>query len=116
MFVAVFEGELCDARFVEIAQAFGRHAVVLFFCSARERQIEAEIAREFTPKIVGDLIAAHSSPVALREGILYVRVLQPALHYELEQISKSEILRKLKQRFGGKPSATFVSVSANPQR
>jgi hypothetical protein len=29
----------------------------------------------------------------LREGILYVRVLQPALHYELEQISKSEILR-----------------------
>ena len=46
--------------------------------------------------------AAHSSPVALREGVLYVRVLQPALHYELEQISKSEILRKLKQRFGGK--------------
>jgi hypothetical protein len=50
---------------------------------------------------------AHSSPpipppVALRDGILYVRVLQPALHYELEQISKSEILRKLKQRFGGK--------------
>jgi hypothetical protein len=33
---------------------------------------------------------------------LYVRVLQPALHYELEQISESEILRKLKQRFGGK--------------
>ena len=53
-------------------------------------------------KIVGDFIAAHSAPVALREGILYVRVLQPALHYELEQISKSEILRKLKQRFGSK--------------
>ncbi len=33
---------------------------------------------------------------ALREGILYVRVLQPALHYELEQIAKPEILRKLK--------------------
>jgi predicted nucleic acid-binding Zn ribbon protein len=53
-------------------------------------------------KIVGDFIAAHSAPVALREGILYVRVLQPALHYELEQISKTEILRKLKQRFGSK--------------
>ena len=53
-------------------------------------------------KIVGDFIAAHSSPVALREGILYVRVLQPALHYELEQVSKIDILRKLKQRFGGK--------------
>jgi hypothetical protein len=34
--------------------------------------------------------------------VLYVRVLQPALHYEVEQISKSEILRKLKLRFGGK--------------
>jgi hypothetical protein len=38
----------------------------------------------------------------LRDGILYVRVPQPALHYELEQISKVEILRRLKQRFGGK--------------
>lgn len=46
--------------------------------------------------------AVHSAPVALRGRILYVRVLQPALHYEPEQISKSEILRKLKQRFGGK--------------
>ena len=51
---------------------------------------------------VGEFIAAHSAPVALREGILYVRVLQPALHYELEQVSKIDILRKLKQRFGGK--------------
>jgi hypothetical protein len=40
--------------------------------------------------------------VALREGILYVRVLQPALHYELEQVSKIDILRKLKQRFGSR--------------
>jgi hypothetical protein len=28
--------------------------------------------------------------------------LAPALHYELEQVSKAEILRKLKKRFGGK--------------
>jgi predicted nucleic acid-binding Zn ribbon protein len=67
----------------------------------RERLRETEVIDAWS-KIVGDFIAAHSSPVALREGILYVRVLQPALHYELEQISKSEILRKLKQRFGGK--------------
>jgi predicted nucleic acid-binding Zn ribbon protein len=67
----------------------------------RERLHETEVIDAWS-KIVGDFIAAHSSPVALREGILYVRVLQPALHYELEQISKPEILRKLKQRFGGK--------------
>src|SRR6266478_809 len=67
----------------------------------RERLRETEVIDAWS-KIVGDFIAAHSAPVALRDGILYVRVLQPALHYELEQISKSEILRKLKQRFGGK--------------
>ena len=53
-------------------------------------------------KIVGGFVAAHSAPVGLGEGILEVRVVQLALHYELEQISKTEILRKLKQRFGGK--------------
>src|SRR5881409_3849651 len=67
----------------------------------RERLHETEVIDAWS-KIVGDFIAAHSAPVALREGVLYVRVLQPALHYELEQISKIEILRKLKQRFGGK--------------
>ena len=67
----------------------------------RERLRETEVIDAWS-RIVGDFIAAHSAPVALREGVLYVRVLQPALHYELEQISKLEILRKLKQRFGGK--------------
>jgi len=67
----------------------------------RERLRETEVIDAWS-KIVGEFIAVHSAPVALREGVLYVRVLQPALHYELEQISKSEILRKLKCRFGGK--------------
>lgn len=67
----------------------------------RERLHETEVIDAWS-KIVGEFIAAHSAPVALREGILYVRVLQPALHYELEQVSKIEILRKLKQRFGTK--------------
>src|SRR6516225_7668119 len=55
----------------------------------RERLRETEVINAWS-KIVGDFIAAHSTPVALREGVLYVRVLQPALHYELEQISKAE--------------------------
>jgi len=67
----------------------------------RERLHETEVIEAWA-QIVGDFIAAHSAPVALREGILYVRVLQPALHYELEQVSKIDILRKLKQRFGTK--------------
>ena len=67
----------------------------------RERLHETEVTDAWS-KIIGEFIAAHSAPVALRDGILYVRVLQPALHYELEQISKIEILRKLKKRFGSK--------------
>ena len=43
----------------------------------RERLRETEVIEAWS-KIVGDFIAAHSTPVALREGILYVRVLQPA--------------------------------------
>ncbi len=67
----------------------------------KDRLHESEVLNAWS-KIVGEFIAVHSAPVALREGILYVRVLQPALHYELEQVSRIEILRKLKQRFGGK--------------
>jgi predicted nucleic acid-binding Zn ribbon protein len=67
----------------------------------RERLHETEVIDTWS-KIVGEFIAAHSAPFALREGILYVRVLQPALHYELEQVSKIDILQKLKKRFGAK--------------
>jgi hypothetical protein len=67
----------------------------------RARQVQTKIAREFTPKS-----SATSSPrppaIAQHERILYVWVLQLALRYELEQTSKSEILRKLKQRFDRK--------------
>ena len=67
----------------------------------KERLRETEVIDAWSA-IVGEFIAAHSAPVSLREGVLYVRVLQPALHYELEQIAKAEVLRKLKQRFGGR--------------
>jgi predicted nucleic acid-binding Zn ribbon protein len=67
----------------------------------KERLRESEVIEAWA-SVVGDFIAAHSAPVALRNSVLYVRVLQPSLHYELEQISKAEVLKKLKQRFGGK--------------
>jgi predicted nucleic acid-binding Zn ribbon protein len=67
----------------------------------RERLHEKDVLEAWAG-IVGEFIAAHSEPVSLREGVLYVRVLQPALHYELEQVSKRDILRKLKQRFGAR--------------
>ena len=55
MLVATFEDELGDAGFVEVAEPFGDHAVVLALGCACERQIETEIAREFErdPLILG---------------------------------------------------------------
>lgn len=67
----------------------------------KERLHEGEVIDAWR-QIVGEFIAAHSAPVSLKAGTLYVRVLQPALHYQFETISKAEILRKLKQRFGGR--------------
>ncbi|HEV3408724.1 MAG TPA: DUF721 domain-containing protein [Chthoniobacterales bacterium] len=66
-----------------------------------QRMRESEVL-EAWKQIVGEFIAAHSAPVSLRDGVLFVRVLQPTLHYQFETISKPEILRKLKQRFGGR--------------
>ena len=66
-----------------------------------ERLRENEVMAAWK-QIVGEFIAAHSAPITLRAGVLFVRVLQPALHYQFEQISKAEILRRLKQRFGAK--------------
>ena len=67
----------------------------------RDRLREQEVLEAWS-NIVGEFIATHSAPVALRDGVLVVRVIQPALHYQFEQISKPDILRKLKQRFGAK--------------
>ena len=54
----------------------------------RERLRETEVIDAWS-KIVGDFIATHSTPVALREGILYVRVLQPvALRARTDSRSK----------------------------
>ena len=66
-----------------------------------ERLHEGEVFDAWK-QIVGEFISAHSAPVSLRSGVLFVRVLQPSLHYQFETISKAEILRRLKQRFGAR--------------
>ena len=50
--------------------------------------------------IAGDFLAQHSTPQRLIEGVLYVRVLQPSMRFELETTWRAEIVRKLKERFG----------------
>ena len=65
-----------------------------------ERLREEEVLGAWR-EIVGDFFAKHSSPQRLKEGVLYVHVLQPTVHFELERVWRREILAKLKKRFGG---------------
>jgi predicted nucleic acid-binding Zn ribbon protein len=51
-------------------------------------------------EVVGEFFAKHSAPQALKAGVLYVSVLQPTVHYELDRVWKRDILDKLKARFG----------------
>jgi predicted nucleic acid-binding Zn ribbon protein len=62
---------------------------------------EAEVIQAWA-EIVGPFIATHSSPAKLKDGVLYVSVLQPTIHFELERVWKSEIIRKMKARFGSR--------------
>ena len=52
--------------------------------------------------LVGDFLAEHSEPQQLIRGVLYVRVIQPTIRYELDRVWKTEVTRKLQERFGAK--------------
>ncbi|MDD5350844.1 MAG: DUF721 domain-containing protein [Chthoniobacteraceae bacterium] len=53
-------------------------------------------------ELVGDFIAEHAAPQRLQTGVLFVRVLQPTMHYELDRVWKPKILAKFKERFGAR--------------
>jgi len=53
-------------------------------------------------EIVGDFFAKHSAPQQLKDGVLYVSVLQPTVHFELDRVWRRDILAKLKDRFGAR--------------
>jgi predicted nucleic acid-binding Zn ribbon protein len=63
------------------------------------RMREEEVLRAWR-EIVGDFLAEHSTPQRLVDGVLQVRVLQPAMRYEMETTWRAEIVRKLRERFG----------------
>jgi predicted nucleic acid-binding Zn ribbon protein len=63
-------------------------------------RLKAEAVIGAWKEVVGDFVAKNSAPRQLKDGVLYVSVLQPALHFELERVWKRDILDKLKKRFG----------------
>lgn len=76
-------------------------AKVMAGLGLQDRLKEDEVLKAWQ-EIVGDFVAAHSSPHRLKDGVLTVHVLQPTVHYELDRIWKREILAKLKERFGAR--------------
>ena len=66
-----------------------------------ERLNEEEVLMAWR-EMVGDFFAKHSSPHRLKDGVLYVNVLQPTVHFEMERVWKRDILAKLKTRFGAR--------------
>jgi predicted nucleic acid-binding Zn ribbon protein len=66
-----------------------------------DRLEEAQVLSAWR-ELVGDFLATHSCPERLRDGVLYVRVLQPSIHYELDRSWKPRILENLRKRFGAR--------------
>ena len=74
-------------------------AKVMAGLGLKDRLREDEVLQAWA-EIVGEFISAHSSPQRLKDGVLYVQVLQPTVRYELDRVWKPQILEKLKTRFG----------------
>jgi predicted nucleic acid-binding Zn ribbon protein len=66
-----------------------------------ERLKSAEVLGAWR-EVVGDFFARHAEPRMLKDRILYVSVLQPTVHFELDRVWKREILAKFKERFGAR--------------
>jgi predicted nucleic acid-binding Zn ribbon protein len=86
------------ARAIPIAEPLGK---VMRALGLNERLTESQILGAWK-EVVGDFIASHSCPSRLKEGVLYVQVIQPTVHYELDRVWKPQIVKKLKARFGAK--------------
>jgi predicted nucleic acid-binding Zn ribbon protein len=62
--------------------------------------MDEQAVRRAWSGLVGSFIAAQSEPDRLRGGVLYVRVHQSSVRFELERTWKADIERKLSAEFG----------------
>lgn len=85
-------------RTVSLAEGLKK---VMHGLGLEERLNEAEVLKCWK-EIVGEFLAAHSCPTRLKDGVLHVQVIQPAVLYELDREWKPQILKKLKKQFGAK--------------
>jgi predicted nucleic acid-binding Zn ribbon protein len=89
---------LAEDRTVPVAEAVEK----LMKSLGLQDRLKAEAVIAAWKDVVGEFVAKHSAPRQLKDGVLYVSVLQPSLHFELERVWKREIVEKLKKRFGAR--------------
>ncbi len=67
-----------------------------------KKRLQEEEVMKVWSEIVGPFLAAHSEPLQLTHGSIYVRVIQPTIRYELDRVWKSTIIKKFQDRFGAR--------------
>ncbi|MFK7909636.1 MAG: DUF721 domain-containing protein [Akkermansiaceae bacterium] len=61
--------------------------------------IEEERLKEVWNRVAGDFVAKHTVPESIRDGILILRVLQPAMKFHLQQMS-GKLIENLTRELG----------------
>jgi predicted nucleic acid-binding Zn ribbon protein len=69
--------------------------------------IEEKQLHDAWEKVAGDFIAKNSKPESLKQGVLVLRVVQPALRFQLEQM-KGKLLKNFKRELGEGVVKTIV--------
>src|SRR5438477_10129385 len=102
MFAAIFEYELGDVGFARSPRSSAINSVVLFLCGARERQIDAEIARQLSPK--SSATSSPRTPLLSRcaKTCFTSGSSNQPCTTSSNNLQAREVLRKLNVRFGAK--------------
>lgn len=63
--------------------------------------VEESRIRDAWSEVAGGFVARQTEPMSLHQGVLTLRVLQPAMRFHLEQ-SRGQLLKRLKKHLGPK--------------
>ena len=61
--------------------------------------VDEERLKEVWSAVAGEFVAQHTAPESIRNGVLVLRVLQPAMKFHLQQMS-SKLLQNLHRELG----------------
>jgi predicted nucleic acid-binding Zn ribbon protein len=89
------EPERLDAR----VHAPGEFLATILRDAGADEGIDEERLRAVWGRVAGEMVARHTSPDSLKRGCLTLKVLQPAMRFQLEQM-KGRLLRNLRAELG----------------